>query len=179
MSGDTKELLINSPKMLRDREEQRKKSFFGSFTEQKLFELIKEKLFYDLESTNKINKFSYYDAFTLKWLSQLELKCRRIHCDLMFIQEDKWEKLKNSNYKRAFYVNSTPEGFFIWDIKKIDKSDILWDWVEMNKETETENGEVIEYPEKELKFVGHLPIIMATNLTEKLINIYENQSSVS
>lgn len=35
MSGDIKELFINSPKMLRDREEQRKKSFFGSFTDNK------------------------------------------------------------------------------------------------------------------------------------------------
>jgi hypothetical protein len=171
MSGDIKELLINSPKLLIDREKARIRKYFGSFTEQRLFELIKIYLFYDLESTNKINKFSYYDAFTLIWLAQLELKCRRVHFDLMFIQEDKWEKLKNSNYKRAFYVNSTPEGFFIWDIKKIGKDDILWDWVEMNKETETESGEIIEHPEKELKFVGHLPIKDAINLTEKLVDI--------
>lgn len=173
MSRDTKELLINSPKLLIEREIARKRNYFGSFTEQRLFELIKEKLFYDLESTNQINKFSYYDAFTLKWMSQFELKCRRIHCDLMFIQEDKWDKLKKSKYKRAFYVNSTPEGFYIWDVKKINKEDILWDWVWMNKETETENGEVIEHPEKELKFVGHLPIMIATNLTEKLVIINE------
>jgi hypothetical protein len=173
MSGDIKELFINSPKMLRDREEQRKKSFFSSFTEQKLFELIKDKLFYDLESTNKINKYSYYDAFTLKWLSQLELKCRRVHFDLMFIEKIKWDKLKSSKYKRAFYFNSTPEGFFIWDIKQLNEDDILWDYVWMNRETETESGEVIVHPQKEKKYVGHLPIIKATNLTEKLVNINE------
>jgi hypothetical protein len=173
MSGDIKELLINSPKLLIDREKARIRKYFGSFTELRFFELLKEKLFYDLESTNKINKFSYYDAFTLKWLAQLELKCRRVHFDLMFIEKIKWEKLKSSKYKRAFYVNSTPEGFFIWNIKEINEEDIFWDWVWMNKETETESGEIIEHTEKELKFVGHLPIINATNLTEKLINIDE------
>ena len=91
----------------------------------------------------------------------------------MFIEKIKWDKLKNSKYKRAFYVNSTPEGFFIWNIKEINEEDIFWDWVEMNKETETESGEIIEDTEKELKYVGHLPIIIATNLTEKLINIDE------
>lgn len=173
MSGDTKELLINSPKLLIDREVARIRKYFGSFNEQRLFELIKEKLFDDLESTNKINKFCYYDAFTLKWLSELELKCRRRHFDLMFIEQIKWEKLKSSNYKRAFYVNSTPEGFFIWNIKKINEEDIYWDWVLMNRETETESGEIIEHPQKELKYVGHLPIINAINLTEKLVNINE------
>jgi hypothetical protein len=173
MLGDTKELFINTPKLLIEREEARIRKYFSSFNEQRLFELIKEKLFYDLESTNKINKFCYYDAFTLKWLSELELKCRRVHFDLMFIEQIKWEKLKSSKYKRAFYVNSTPEGFFIWNIKEINEGDIYWDWVLMNRETETESGEIIEHPQKEKKYVGHLPIIKATNLTEKLININE------
>lgn len=173
MSGNFKELCLNAPKMLKDRKEARIRKYFSSFTELRFFELLKEKLFYDLESTNKINKFSYYDAFTLKWLAQLELKCRRVHFDLMFIEKIKWDKLKNSKYKRAFYVNSTPEGFFIWNIKEINEEDIFWDWVEMNKETETESGEIIEDTEKELKYVGYIPIIRATNLTEKLINIDE------
>jgi len=171
MSGDIKELLINSPKLLIEREEARIRKYFGSFTEKVVFFLVKKMLFPDLEKTS--DKFSYYDAFTLKWLAQIEIKCRRIHCEFMFIQEDKWDKLKNSGYKRAYYLNSTPEGFYIWNIKEINKEDIFWDWVLMNKETETESGEIIEHPEKELKFVGHLPIKDATNLTEKLINIDE------
>lgn len=170
MSRDTKELFINSPKLLIERELARIRNYFGSFNEQRLFELIKEKLFYDLESTNKISQYCYYDAFTLKWSSELELKCRRVHFPLMFIEEEKWKKLKSSKHKRAFYVNSTPEGIFIWDVKKINEEDILWDWVLMNRVTETESGEVIEHPDKEEKYVGHLPIINATNLTEKLVD---------
>lgn len=171
MSGDIKELLINSPKLLKEREEQRIKSYFHSFTEMKLFYLIKEKIYSDLQKT--INQFSYYDAFTLEWLAQLELKCRKVHFPEMFIEKIKWDKLKKSSYIKALYVNSTSEGIYMWDIKQINENDIVWGLRTMNKETETENGEVIEHPETEEKLVGYLPINIAEDLTKKLVNIYE------
>ncbi len=171
MSGNFKELCLNTPKMLRDREEQRIKSFFHSFNEMKLFYLLKEKIYSDLQKT--INQFSYYDAFTLKWLAQLELKCRKVHFPEMFIEKIKWDKLKKSSYNKALYVNSTSEGIYMWNIKQIDENDIVWGLRNMNKETETENGEIIEHPETEEKLVGYLPISIAENLTEKLINIDE------
>ena len=171
MSGDIKELLINSPKLLIDREAARIRHYFGSFTEMKLFYLLKEKIYSDLQKT--INQFSYYDAFTLKWLTQLELKCRRVHFDEMFIEKIKWDKLKKSSYERALYVNSTTEGIYMWDIKQINENDIVWGFRTMNKETETENGEIIEHPETEEKLVGYLPINIAEDLTKKLVNINE------
>jgi hypothetical protein len=169
MSGNFKELCLNTPKMLREREVQRIISFFHSFTEKKLFYLMKEKIYSDLQKT--INQFSYYDAFTLEFLAQLELKCRKVHFPEMFIEKIKWDKLKKSSYIKALYVNSTSEGIYMWDIKQINENDIVWGLRTMNKETETENGEIIEHPEKEEKLVGYLPINIAEDLTEKLVDI--------
>jgi hypothetical protein len=156
MSGDTKELLI-SPHIKR-------RSFLYSINnEKKLFEELK-KLIPDLEKTS--DEYDYSDAFSISKKLRAELKCRGKSYDTLLIEKYKWDKLIESSEKNVYYINSTPDGVYIFDVKK--QPIPIWEVQKHNKTTMFRDNEKID------KVVGFYNITtQSINITEKLFKVNE------
>ena len=71
----------------------------------------------------------------------IELKCRHKHYDNLMLEKNKYDDLKKLNCK-AFYINSTPKGIYVFDINEIE---INWITdISMPKQTEFDNNNKIE-----------------------------------
>lgn len=130
------------------------------FNEEDLFNLLKEKILFDLE---KRHPMSYRDGYSPKYDLTIELKCRKSHYHSYIIEKIKWDKL--IEFKNVRYINSTPLGIYSFDLKKIN--DIVWFEQKLPKTTEFETNEKIN------KVVGLLPIKLAKNITY-ILNGKEN-----
>lgn len=156
MSGDTKELCLNS--------HIKRRSFLYSInSEKKLFDEIK-KLIPDLEKTS--DEYDYSDAFSISKELRAELKCRTKNYDDLLIEKYKWDKLIESTEKNVYYINSTPGGIYIFDIKK--QPEPIWEVQKHNKTTMFENTEKID------KLVGFYDIkTQSIEITERLYRVNE------
>jgi hypothetical protein len=107
--------------------------------EEQLFNYLKKYYIYDL--TKSEDKFSSYDCFSSTYKCVIELKCRNKHYDNLMLEKIKYDSLNKMNCK-AFYINSTPEGIFVFNI-----NDIKPNWItdnSMPKQTEFENNNKVE-----------------------------------
>lgn len=91
--------------------------------EQILFNYLKEKYWNDL--TKSKDKFSFYDCFSESKKTRIELKCRKKHYQNLLIEKDKYFKLIKGYIEKneiPLYINSTPEGIYAFDLRKINPS---------------------------------------------------------
>lgn len=132
--------------------------------EQKLFNLLKDKLIPDLEKTDQFNP---KDATSEMYDMALELKCRKAHYRFLILEKVKYEKLiksKNPRYICSIPVYPYTDTYevYSWDLHKLEN--IKW-FQKYCKET-TEYG-----PEKYIKkWVCMVDTHKAKNLSRRLFN---------
>jgi hypothetical protein len=89
----------------------------------------------------------------------IELKCRHTHYNTLLIEEMKYRKLITQAAERdliPFYINSTPEGVFSFDLMDVAEPEWLSHWMPATTEFARSN--------KVSKLVGYLPIEEAVKL---------------
>ncbi len=107
--------------------------------EEQLFHYLKNNYIFDL--TKCEDQFSRYDCYSKTYMCIIELKCRHKHYDDLMLEKNKYDDLKKMNCK-AFYINSTPKGIYVFDINEIE---INWITdISMPKQTEFDNNNKIE-----------------------------------
>ena len=127
--------------------------------EQGLFNLLKEKLVFDLKQTEQ---FHYSDCFSSTKYLIAELKCRRVHYDELIIEQSKYNKLmSNNNDWEIRYINSTPIGIYSFDLRRIEEP--KWFLKDCKKTTDFEDNSYTP------KIVGMLDIKQAINITKLLL----------
>ena len=125
--------------------------------EDDLFSYLKNFLYPDLERSEGI--YDAYDCVSKQAGHYIELKCRATHYDTLLIEEMKYRKLITQAAERdliPFYINSTPEGLFSFDLMDIPEP--VWFMKQMPATTQFENDNKID------KLVGYLPIEEAVRL---------------
>ena len=125
--------------------------------EDDLFSYLKNFLYPDLVRSEGI--YDAYDCVSKQAGHYIELKCRATHYDTLLIEEMKYRKLITQAAERdliPFYINSTPEGLFSFDLMDIPEP--VWFTQQMPATTEFENENKID------KLVGYLPVEEAVRL---------------
>jgi len=110
-------------------------------TEQSLFDYIKATYLEDLEKSK--HTYEYIDATSNGYRLTIELKCRHTHYDELILEKDKYESLMGRAQELGFtpfYINSTPEGIYAFNLRKIKVS-----WTTKRLPSNTiENGPVVD-----------------------------------
>ena len=89
-------------------------------TEQSLFDYIKATYLEDLEKSE--HEYENIDATSNGYRLTLELKCRHTHYDELILEKDKYDSLMDrANHLgfTPFYINSTPNGIYAFNLRKI------------------------------------------------------------
>ena len=110
-------------------------------TEQSLFDYIKATYLEDLEKSE--HTYEYIDATSNGYRLTIELKCRHTHYDELILEKDKYESLMGRAAELGFtpfYINSTPEGIYAFNLRKIKVS---WSTKRLPSNT-VENGPVVD-----------------------------------
>jgi len=116
-----------------------------------LFDYLKTNLYPDLEKS--IGIFDSFDCISRLAGHYIELKCRHTHYDTLLIEEMKYRKLITQAAERdliPFYINSTPEGVFSFDLMDLAEPEWVSHWMPATTEFTRSN--------KISKLVGYLPI---------------------
>ena len=126
-----------------------------------LFNILKLCFMDDLEKSK--SQYSRFDCYSSKWNMDIELKCRRTHYDELLIQKDKFDALisrAKENNSRPFYINSTPNGIYAFDLE---------DFLELNWIMKGGLPKTTDFRDKRriVKEVGFLPISLARKLDEE------------
>jgi hypothetical protein len=112
-----------------------------TMTEQSLFNYIKATYLEDLEKSE--HTYEYIDATSNGYRLTIELKCRHTHYDELILEKDKYESLMGRAEELGFtpfYINSTPEGIYAFNLRKIKVS-----WTTKRLPSNTiENGPVVD-----------------------------------
>jgi hypothetical protein len=112
-----------------------------TMTEQSLFDYIKATYLEDLEKSE--HTYEYIDATSYGYRLTIELKCRHTHYDELILEKDKYESLMGRAKELGFtpfYINSTPEGIYAFNLRKIKVS-----WTTKRLPSNTlENGPVVD-----------------------------------
>jgi len=122
-----------------------------------LFDYLRQSLYPDLVKSPGI-----YDAFDCTSAAAghyIELKCRHTHYPTLIIEEMKYRKLITQSAERdmiPFYINSTPEGVFSFDLMDIPEP--IWKVHYLPASTEFGRIGKVE------KLVGYLDIEEAEKL---------------
>lgn len=122
-----------------------------------LFNHLRESIYPDLVKSEGI--FDAFDCISAKAGHYIELKCRYTHYDTLLIEEMKYRKLITQAAERdltPFYINSTPEGIFSFDLMDLPEPE--WVTHKMPKTSEFANRQKIN------KLVGYLAIEEAVKL---------------
>lgn len=125
--------------------------------EQDLFNHLQETLYPDLVKSE--GTFDAFDCISQKAGHYIELKCRYTHYPTLLIEEIKYRKLLDQSALldlTPFYINSTPEGIFSFDL--LDVAEPEWVTHRMPATSEFSNRSKVE------KLVGYLPIEEAVKL---------------
>jgi len=113
----------------------------STMTEQSLFDYIKATYLEDLEKSE--HTYEYIDATSNGYRLSIELKCRHTHYDELILEKDKYESLMSRANELGFtpfYINSTPEGIYAFNLRKIKVS---WKIKRLPSNT-LENGPVVD-----------------------------------
>ena len=127
--------------------------------ERELFELLQGSIFPNLVMSK--NQFSKWDCYETNKRLRIELKCRRTHYPDLVIEKIKYDALigkATRNNDRPLYINSTPEGIFLFDLSKFKS--LKWFKKSMPMTTEFSNKRYIQ------KEVAMLNISDSYNITE-------------
>jgi hypothetical protein len=120
-------------------------------SEEELFDQLAE-LIPDLKKAE--NEYSTFDCTSEILNAYIELKCRHTHYNTLLIEKSKYDRLideARSKLMAPFYINSTPEGVWSFNLDKFD--DLVWtDQDNLPATTEFDNKE------KVTKSVSFLPI---------------------
>jgi hypothetical protein len=122
-----------------------------------LFEYLKQSLYPDLVKSEGI--YDSFDCVSSKAGHYIELKCRYTHYPTLLIEEMKYRKLITQSAERdliPFYINSTPEGVFSFDLMDLPEPEWTTAW--MPATTEFSRNQKVE------KLVGYLAIEEAVQL---------------
>jgi hypothetical protein len=125
--------------------------------EQELFDYLKADLYSDLIKSPGI--FDSFDCISEAAGHYIELKCRHTHYPTLLIEEMKYRKLITQAAERdliPFYINSTPLGFFSFDLMDVPEPEWVSHWMPATTEFARSN--------KVSKLVGYLPIEEAVRL---------------
>lgn len=129
----------------------------GLMKEVDLFNHLKETLYPDLTKSEGI--FDAFDCISQQAKHYIELKCRYTHYPTLLIEEMKYRKLITQAAERdltPFYINSTPEGIFSFDLMDIPEPE--WVTHKMPATSEFSNRTKVD------KLVGYLAIEEAVKL---------------
>jgi hypothetical protein len=116
-----------------------------------LFNHLQEFLYPDLVKSEGI--YDSFDCISQQAGHYIELKCRYTHYPTLLIEEMKYRKLITQAAERdliPFYINSTPEGIFSFDLMDVPEPEWVTGW--MPATTDFTNKF------KVTKLVGYLPI---------------------
>jgi len=72
---------------------------------------------------NSKNPISRWDCYDIETQSRIELKCRKKHYDALLLEKSKYDALvkeSNKHFDVPIYINSTPEGVYLFNLNKID-----------------------------------------------------------
>ena len=122
-----------------------------------LFEYLKSGIYPDLEKS--VGIFDAFDCISAKAGHYIELKCRYTHYPTLLIEEMKYRKLITQAAERdliPFYINSTPEGIFSFDLMDLPEPE--WVMAKMPATSEFSNRTKVD------KLVGYFGIEEAVKL---------------
>ena len=88
-----------------------------TFTEQTLFDWLKENKYSDLRKSN--NDKSRWDCVSDNHSLIIELKCRKKHYDSLIIEKGKFDALLFLSFVEDYtplYINSTPKGVYSFNL---------------------------------------------------------------
>jgi len=122
-----------------------------------LFLFLMDKKYPDLQKSEGI--YDSFDCISRDSNAYIELKCRHTHYPTLLIEEFKYRKLITQAAERdlnPFYINSTPEGVFSFDLMDVAEPEWLNHWMPATTEFSRSN--------KVSKLVGYLPIEEAVKL---------------
>lgn len=125
-----------------------------------LFNIIKATHVQDLEKSD--DQYSRFDCYSLKYNMDIELKCRNKHYDELLIEKDKYDALLKRSEKfgtTPMYINSTPEGIYVFNLQKIAQPK----WEDKGGLPTTSH---FSDRRKIVKTVGFLPVYLANKITE-------------
>ena len=105
--------------------------------EAQLLEFLKLNYIDDLQKSEDI--YCEYDCYSKRFNMVVELKCRNTHYVELMLEKYKYDKL--NKHERPYYINSTPKGIYIFNVKNITPN---WIVNQMPKQTEFENTEKID-----------------------------------
>lgn len=109
-------------------------------TEDELYNVIK-KVYPDLKKSEDM--FAPYDCYSEKYRAYFELKCRKIHYNLLIIERLKYERLMGIAISRGmtpYYVCSTPQGVWRFSIVGLD---LKWETQMLPETTQFEKTNLI------------------------------------
>jgi hypothetical protein len=92
-----------------------------NWKEKDLFEWLSINYYKTL--VNSKNPISRWDCYDIKTQNRIELKCRRKHYSTLILEKSKYEALIKESAKNLdipIYINSTPEGIYLFNLNKID-----------------------------------------------------------
>ena len=125
--------------------------------EQELFNYLRLNIYPDLVKSE--GTYDAFDCISDKAGHFIELKCRHTHYDTLLIEEMKYRKLVTHSAERnllPFYINSTPNGIFSFDLSDIAEPE--WVTHKMPATSEFSNRTKVD------KLVGYLRIQDAEQL---------------
>jgi hypothetical protein len=98
--------------------------------EQELFAYLKENYWSDLERSK--GQFDSFDCESYEYEVYVELKSRKTHYDELLIEYTKYDHLlETAKTKGAvpWYINSTPDGVFGFDLSDVDEPKWFHKWL--------------------------------------------------
>ena len=138
-----------------------REKILSNLKEADLFQLL-QGYWTSIIDLNKDNPNSEIDWYLQDENIFIEAKCRNKHWDHLLIERRKWNALMQKD--NAFYINSTPKGIYVFDIKELEEP--VWDYNTMAKSTYFEGSNT-----KIEKDSGYYPISKASfQLDQILIN---------
>lgn len=127
--------------------------------EKDLFEFLKVRYIPDLRDSD--DKFSKYDCYSEELKLDIELKCRKTHYDNLLIEKSKYDYLVSRSARfntRAFYVNSTPDGVYAFNLSSLPEPE--WEDRMMPKTSHFSDRN------KVIKKVGYINVSKARKIYE-------------
>tara|TARA_B110000967_G_C18666503_1_gene450818 strand:- start:167 stop:559 length:393 start_codon:yes stop_codon:yes gene_type:complete len=92
-----------------------------NWKEKDLFEWLSNNHYKTL--VNSKNPISRWDCYDIETQNRIELKCRRKHYSTLILEKSKYDALileSNKNLDIPIYINSTPEGIYLFNLNEID-----------------------------------------------------------
>ena len=92
-----------------------------NWKEKDLFEWLSNNHYKTL--VNSKNPISRWDCYDIETQNRIELKCRRKHYSTLILEKSKYDAMileSNKNLDIPIYINSTPEGVYLFNLNEID-----------------------------------------------------------